>query len=293
MDLQRGTRPVPGHQAPSMRMAIVASAIVSVAAACGSSSTTPTGAAPSVTAGVAVSPTAGPPHATPTATPAPSPIARNPAPVDGSVPYRPTIDPADFSTTIDNPFMPFVPGTTFVYASTSGEHIVVSVTTETRTVMGVDTVVVRDTATVKGKVTEDTFDWYAQDRAGNVWYFGEDTKSYEDDPAGDPAGSWEAGVDGAMPGVVMLADPLGGDVYRQEYLAGEAEDLALVRLLDGAVKVRAGAFDPVLVTEEWSPLEPKVIEHKFYAKGIGVVAERQVVGGDEQVDLIEVRKPGG
>ncbi len=241
----------------------------------------------------AIVPTSAPTPTSPPATAAvtSTPIPRNPAPVDEAAPYLPVIDPADFSTTIDNPFLPWVPGTTFVYEG-GGEHIEVTVTADTRTVMGVDTVVVRDTVTVKGKVTEDTFDWYAQDRAGNVWYFGEATISFEDDPAGDPAGSWEAGVDGAQPGIVMLADPRGGDVYRQEFLKGQAEDLALVRRLDGAIKVRAGSYDGLLVTEEWTPLEPNTVEYKYYARGVGDVAERVVVGGKDLVELIEVRKTG-
>ncbi len=280
MDPRLGHRPVPIR-------AIAAFAVASLLVACGSPPT-PSPSAPAQTAPP-------PPQATiaasaPTAaTSAPSAIARNPAPVDGAVPYRPAIDQADFSTTIDNPYMPLVPGTTFVYEG-GGEHIEVTVTADTRAIMGVEAVVVRDTVTVKGKVTEDTFDWYSQDRAGNVWYFGEATISFEDDPAGDPAGSWEAGRDGAQPGIVMLADPRGGDVYRQEFLDGQAEDLALVRRLDGAIKVRAGSYSDVLVTEEWTPLEPDTVEYKYYARGIGNVAERLVVGGTQKVDLVEVRQ---
>jgi len=298
MHHQHGQRPDPTHAMAPLAVAIALAGAALAVAACGAAPTPPATAAGVSGSLAAAGPTGTPPPTEPASTPAPSgtpaptPGSRNPAAVDGSRPYRPSIDPADFTTTIDNPFMPLVPGTRFVFSSSNGEHIEVNVTADTRAVMGVDTVVVHDIAKVGGKVIEDTFDWYAQDRAGNVWYFGEDTKSFEEGPAGDPAGSWEAGVGGAQPGVVMLADPLGGDVYRQEFLAGEAEDLALVRQLDGAIKVRAGAFGPVLVTEEWSPFEPKVIEHKSYAKGIGVVAERQVVGGDEKVDLVEVHQPG-
>jgi hypothetical protein len=154
--------------------------------------------------------------------------------------------------------------------------------------MGVSTVVVSDKVFADGTLSENTSDWYAQDRAGNVWYFGEATLSYENTPAGDPTGSWEAGVDGAQPGVVMLADPLGGDVYRQEFYAGKAEDLALVRHIEPSHKVPAGSYENVLVTEEWSPLEPEVIELKYYAKGIGVVEERQIFGGTELVKLTKV-----
>lgn len=259
--------------------------------------TTPTPPAPTAlpsasarAAGASATPSQTAPAAV--ATPTRPPVPRNPAPVDEAVPYQPSIDPAAFSTTIDNPFLPWVPGTTFVYEG-GGEHIEVTVTPDTRSVMGVETVVVRDTVTVKGKVTEDTFDWYAQDRAGNVWYFGEATISFEDDPAGDPAGSWEASVNGAQPGIVMLADPRGGDLYRQEFLRGEAEDLALVRRLDGAITVRAGSYADALVTEEWTPLEPDTVEYKYYARGVGNVAEKVVVGGDDLVELVEVRQPGG
>jgi hypothetical protein len=143
------------------------------------------------------------------------------------------------------------------------------------------------------KVAEDTFDWYAQDRAGNVWYFGEATLSYEDNPAGDPTGSWEAGVNGAQPGVVMLAEPLGGDVYRQEFSAGEAEDLALVRQGGTKLKVPAGSYADVLVTEEWTPLEPAIIELKYYARGVGVIEEKGIFGSDELVQLTRVVAPGG
>jgi hypothetical protein len=278
-----------------IRLRHVATGVAAIAltvAACGATGPTPSAAtaSPSVRT-AAASATPAPTAATAAASPTPSPIPRNPSPVDEAVPYVPAVDPADFGTTIDNPFMPFKPGTTFIYEG-GGEHIEVAVTADTRTVMGVETVVVRDTVTVKGKVTEDTYDWYAQDRAGNVWYFGEATVSFEDDPAGDPAGSWEAGVDGAQPGIVMLADPRGGDLYRQEFLKGEAEDLALVRRLDGTIKVRAGSYADVLVTEEWTPLEPDTVEYKYYANGVGNVAERVVVGGDDLVELVEVREAG-
>jgi len=230
-----------------------------------------------------------------TATPA-SPAAttpdRNPARMDGAVAYQPAIDPADFVETVDNPYWPLVPGTTFTFRS-ADERTVTAVTSDRRTVMGVSTVVVHDQVFSGGDLVEDTFDWYAQDRAGNVWYFGEATVSYEDNPAGDPAGSWEAGVDGAQPGVVMLADPVGGDVYRQEFLAGEAEDLALVRQGGTKLKVPAGSFDDVLITEEWTPLEPGIIELKYYARGVGVIQEKGIFGSDEVVQLIRIKPPGG
>lgn len=211
--------------------------------------------------------------------------------MDDAVAYRPIIDPSAFVEVVDNPFWPLTPGTSFVYKS-ADEEIKILVTPKRRMVLGVSTVVVEDRVFADGKLVEDTADWYAQDRAGNVWYFGEATTSYEDDPAGNHAGSWEAGVDGALPGIVMLAVPKGGDVYRQEFYAGEAEDLALVRQANGTIKVPAGQFKSLLVTEEWTPLDPGVIELKYYARGVGVVAERQILGGDELVQLVKVTPPG-
>jgi hypothetical protein len=253
------------------------------------SSTAPTAPAPS-TAVASTPPTASP---SPTATPEPSPSAppRNPAALTGMEPYVQVIDPAAFATVIDNPYQPWVPGTRFTYEG-AGQRIEVEVTDQTRTILGVPTVVVRDQVFEGKKLIEDTFDWYAQDKQGNVWYFGEATTSFETDPAGDHAGSWEAGVDGAQPGIVMLADPQVGDTYRQEFLAGEAEDLALVRDLTASIKVAYGTFDDVLVTEEWTPLTPNEIEHKFYARGVGLVGERVVAGGKEKIDLVAVRPPG-
>lgn len=213
-------------------------------------------------------------------------LARNPAAVT-DLPYAPPIDPSDFTTSIDNPFMPLVPGTRFVYEG-AAERIVVDVTHETRVVMGVTTVVVRDQAFRNGALIEDTFDWFAQDDAGNVWYFGEATTAVSNGVAGSTRGSWEAGVDGAQPGIVMLAAPVVGDTYRQEYLAGEAEDEARIVDLDESVTVPAGSYRGVLLTEDFTPLEPGRAEHKLYARGVGLVEER-VAGGRTEVSLIEVR----
>ncbi|MGH2697387.1 MAG: hypothetical protein ACRDIW_10400, partial [Actinomycetota bacterium] len=133
------------------------------------------------------------------------------------------------------------------------------------------------------------FDWFAQDRWGNVWYFGEETAEYEDGEVVSRAGSWEAGVDGAHPGVVMLADPGVGDRYRQEFYEGEAEDMARVRATGDSIAVPAGTFQDVLVTEDWTPLEPDVLEHKIYAPEVGVVLERVMEGGSGVLRLVEIR----
>jgi hypothetical protein len=204
--------------------------------------------------------------------------------------YDPAIDPADFGGPVDNPFMPLTPGSRWVYEGTSDderERIEVVVTDERRQVMGIDAVVVRDTVTVDGELAEDTYDWFAQDGAGNVWYLGEDSKEYEDGEVASSAGSWEAGVDGALPGIVMPADPQVGDAYRQEFYPGEAEDLAEVVRVGESATVAGQAYDDLLVVEEWNPLEPEAVEEKSYARGVGVVLEVKTAGGDERAELVE------
>jgi hypothetical protein len=202
--------------------------------------------------------------------------------------YHPVIDPSQFVAVVDNPFLPLVPGTTYRFRSTSDEgveDIVMTVMHKTRVIVGVTTTVVHDVAIKSGEVAEDTWDWYAQDRAGNVWYFGEDTREYERGKV-STEGSWETGVKGALPGIVMPAHPKVGDRHRQEYLVGVAEDEGQIIALDETVTVAAGEFSGCVKTKEWSRLEPGVLEHKYYAPGVGVVAEVTVEGGTEQVELV-------
>jgi hypothetical protein len=204
--------------------------------------------------------------------------------------YDPDIDPAAFVDGVDNPYMPLVPGSRWVYDGAEDgetEHIEVVVTDERREVMGISAVVVRDTVSTGGEVIEDTYDWFAQDRDGNVWYLGEETMEYEDGKPVSDAGSWEAGVDGALPGIVMPANPAVGDAYRQEYYEGEAEDMGEVLELDADESVPYGSFDALLVTKDWNPLEPDTVEEKYYAAGIGVVLEVKTEGGDGRIELIE------
>jgi hypothetical protein len=206
--------------------------------------------------------------------------------------YSPDIDPAGFSTKIDNKYFPLKPGTTFVYkgkTEDAAEGDVVTVTSDTRNVMGVECVVVRDTVTEDGEMTEKTYDWYAQDNRGNVWYFGEDSKEYENGKVKSTEGSWEAGKDGARPGIIMPADPKIGHTYRQEYYKGEAEDMAKALKLDGSATVPYGSFDNVLVTDEWTPLEPNIAEHKYDAPGVGNVLEIATKGPQERLGLVEVK----
>jgi hypothetical protein len=210
-----------------------------------------------------------------------------PSGVDGLEVPTPSPDPDDFVERIDNPWLPLLPGAEWVYESTGGERITVTVTDRTREVAGVTTTVVRDVVTDEdGAVVEETDDWFAQDRDGNVWYFGEDTVEYDEQGRPDDAGSWEAGVDGAEAGIVMLATPRRGDGYQQEQAAGEAEDRATVLDLDGTRQVGSDSYDELLVTEETSPLEPGLAEHKFYARGTGLVLEETVSGGSGEAALV-------
>jgi hypothetical protein len=205
--------------------------------------------------------------------------------------YSVRLDPADFVATIDNPWLPFTPGSRWVYQAAGGQRNEVLVTHQTRKVMGITATGVRDTETRDGAVVEATSDWYAQDRDGNVWYLGEDTRAAKNGQL-SPAGSWEAGVDGALPGIIMKADPRPGDAYRQEFYRGHAEDMGEVVRIGASETVPFRSLDGLLVTQDWTPLEPKVVEEKFYAKGIGLVLETKVRGGSGRNELISYQ-PGG
>jgi major membrane immunogen (membrane-anchored lipoprotein) len=195
----------------------------------------------------------------------------------------------DFVDRIDNQYWPMAPGSRWVYRETDGEggeqRVEVIVTDRTKTILGIDATVVRDVVTADGEVVEDTFDWYAQDKEGNVWYLGEDTKEYENGKVVSTAGSWEAGVDGAQAGVIVPGDPELGQAYRQEYYAGEAEDNGEVLSLDATAKVPFGSFGGVLKTKDTNALEPGVLEHKYYAEDVGPVLAVNVSGGGREVLL--------
>lgn len=210
----------------------------------------------------------------------------------------PHVNPNDFVSLIDNPYMPLESGTTFVYeAETKDEFILnnITVTDETKEIMGVSCTVVYDVEWVNDLLTEETYDWYAQDSSGNVWYFGEATTEYLYDETGvligtSTEGSWEAGVDGATPGIVMLATPKPGISYRQEFYEGVAEDMSKVLRLNAHVSVEYGDFAGCLKTKEWTPLKPGVIEHKYYAPGIGLVFVEEIKGKTVKVALVDVIK---
>jgi hypothetical protein len=203
------------------------------------------------------------------------------------------LDPGNFVSVIDNPYFPLEPGTTFIYRGESegtSTRDVMEVTYDTKVILGVTTTVVHDQAFEEGVLVEDTLDWYAQDKAGNVWYFGEDTRELDENGnVISTEGSWEAGVNGAEPGIIMLADPKKGDKYQQEFAADVAEDMAQVIGFEDGVCVRYGCFDNVLVTKEWTPLEHGVVENKFYAPGVGFIYSEMVKGGDEFSELVRVR----
>lgn len=205
------------------------------------------------------------------------------------------LDPADFVAEIDNPYWPMQPGNRWVYTETDedGEEmqVEVTVTSDKKDVLGISATVVHDVVTQDGEVIEDTFDWYAQDVDGNVWYLGEDTKEYQDGEV-STEGSWEAGVDGAQAGVVVPGKPEVGMAYRQEYYEGEAEDEGKILSLDEHVEVPYGTFDGCLQTEDTTPLEPDVLENKYYCEGVGPVLAIDLEGGGRE-ELITFEEGAG
>ncbi len=217
-------------------------------------------------------------------------MAATPLP-QGSEPVQ--LDPAKFSTQIDNPYFPLVPGDRYVYRETDGQtrqRVVLSVSNKTTLIAnGITARIVHDRVTERGKVVEDTFDWYAQDSDGNVWYLGEDTVECSKGQIKNHSGSFEAGVDGAQPGVIMAANPVPGLEYRQEYYAGEAEDRAQVLSLSEQTQVPFGHFTGVLLTKDLVPLEPRVSEYKLYAPGLGLVLAVKTSGGAGREELLRIK----
>lgn len=209
--------------------------------------------------------------------------------------YNPDVSPAKFtnSTTITNPFFPLTPGKKYIYEGQTDEgleHVEIVRLAETKTVMGIACVVISAKEWKDGILYEDTHDWYAQDNDGNVWYFGESVDFYNPDGTlKDHHGSWEAGVDGALPGILMPANPAVGMRYRQEYYFNEAEDEAEVLATGVSVTTPFGTFEGCLKTKDFTALEPDVLEYKFYAPGIGTVKEMDVESGEEIV-LIDIEE---
>lgn len=207
--------------------------------------------------------------------------------------YDPKIVPNDFANGPANPYFPLVPGTIRTYegATEDGlETIVVTVTDDTREILGVECVVVRDTVYLDGEMIEDTLDYFANDAAGNVWYFGENTVEIEDGLIVNTEGAWIAGEDGAKPGIVMPAPPVFGVTYRQEFDLGNAEDAATDIGLGETVNVPAGTFTNCVRTADFTPISPDSLEHKSYAPGVGLVRELDPETGSV-VALVSVTNP--
>lgn len=215
----------------------------------------------------------------------------SPAPIHGR--YAPRIDPANFVAVVDNPYFPLKRGSAFHFEGVRGKTAQLDdsvVTAKTVEILGVKCSVVRDTVSEHGRPIERTFDFYAQDKQGNVWYMGEDAFELKNGKFAKASDSWRGGVDGAKPGIIMLAHPRAGMRYRQEYYPqGEALDEGHVLGYNARVKVPYGSFTHVLVTSDFSPLEPQT-EHKFYAAGIGEISERVVKGHHEEFELVSAKR---
>ena len=220
-------------------------------------------------------PTAATPHATPTST------------ASG---YHPNIAPANFTASVTNPWFPLQPGSTYIYRGVKdgkASRDVYVVSRQIAHIAGVPCAVVKDQLYLTGHLEERTTDYYTQDREGNVWYFGEDTAELDETgKVTSTEGSWRTGKDGAQPGIYMQANPSLGASYRQEYYAGHAEDQYAVVSLTSPVKVPYGSFNAALLTKEWTRLEPDVLDHKYYVKGVGEVAELSVHGPTERALLV-------
>lgn len=228
------------------------------------------------------SPAAAPPSAPATPGTPPSPASQPPTAAG------PVFDPGNFGTVVDNPYFPLKPGSTWVYRGVRDgvtQKDVVVATGRTKTIDGVTAVVVTDVATHGSRLLEQTDDWYAQDKQGNVWYLGEATAAYDNGKV-DTEGSWTAGVGGAVPGLIMPAQPAVTESFRQEFLKGHAEDTFWV-VQDGlSTRVPAGSYTGVIRTLEFTRLEPDVIDNKFYAPGIGIIRESSATGPRETADLV-------
>jgi hypothetical protein len=202
---------------------------------------------------------------------------------------------SDFVPHVNNPYFPLQPGTTFRYRGTKDGKPTIDVyrvTDQIRRILGVPCVSVKDKLYENGSLEERTTDWYAEDPQGRVWYFGESTA--ELNPAGkltSTEGSWQSGVKGARPGIFMPKMPQTGQSYRQEYLKGEAQDRFQVLKLHAPVAVPAAHYRDALLTKEWTPLEPGVIDHKYYVRGIGEVSEETIKGPLETSKLVAVSRP--
>jgi hypothetical protein len=202
------------------------------------------------------------------------------------------IDPADFTTPVPNPYFPLEPGTvSILQGSEDGKRLLnrTTITPWKKVIQGVTTTVVKDVLYEGGVLREKTTDWYAPDNAGNVWYFGEATAVYNNHgQVVDREGSWEAGVHGAVAGIIMTANPGPTDAYRQEFFKGHAEDQGWIVANHQVVDVPYGKVDQVVRSYEWTRLEPGVVSLKLYGPGLGIIREKDVAGGTELLELVRV-----
>ena len=207
--------------------------------------------------------------------------------------YDPVIQQLNFVDSITNPYWPMRVGNTWKYENTDEEAVEtidIEVLEEKKQIMGITCTVVRDRVYEEGKLVEDTYDWFAQDKAGNVWYMGEDSREMDGDKIINYEGSWEAGVDGAKPGIVMWANPFPGIPYRQEYYFDEAEDWGQVVEILPSMNIGDTTYQNVVKTKEWTPLEKDHTENKYYAPGVGLIKEQVLTGGTGMLELKEFKE---
>jgi hypothetical protein len=204
--------------------------------------------------------------------------------------YDPVINPEDFVPQVDNKYFTLKPGTKFTYQDKKGiDRVEISVTNEVKKVMGVTTTVLRVREWRNGVLSEDTYDWYAQDKAGNVWYFGEAVDVYKDGKVAHYKGSWEAGVNGAKPGIIMPKDPQVGDMYRQEYYRAHAEDIGTVAAISKKVTIPHGTFEKCVQMRDSIPFDTTA-EYKSYCPGIGFLALEEVGNWGAQAELVSISR---
>jgi hypothetical protein len=209
-------------------------------------------------------------------------------------PYHVTVNASDFVAGIDNPYYPLTPGKRFRFegeATDGQETNTVTVKSQTYNILGIACTVVEDTVLVDGDLIEATTDWFAQDKDGTVWYMGEASRSFENGKLASTEGSWEAGKNGALPGVIMYGNPKTGGPYRQEFLPGVAEDRGQIIATNATMTVPYGTFANCIETEEWSDIEPGIVEYKFYARNVGIVRSVSVVGEEDDSKLVSVTSP--
>jgi len=285
---------------PAIWLRFVLTLIMLFSAACSTATQTPT-ASPVESQGTVeftstvVPPATIPPTetSTPTAGTTASPTQTITLFTESEGTYAINLTPADFVDVIDNPYFPLPAGAKWEYEIREGngskQKDTLEVLKETRNVNGVKATVVRDTVSTGDQIVEDTFDWFAQDKYGNVWYVGESVDNYIGGILVSHKGSWEWGVDGALPGIIMWADPSAhlNEEYRQEYYLGKAEDMGQVLSVNESVTVPFGSFDQVVKTLDFSKLETNAKEQKFYAAGIGLIKEMDL-NSNEEVVLIKM-----